>query len=1277
MSSSRNQRDVPPPLDRAESGESQLRRQAVGFLPGWDNREAQGALAALLDIAGHYHDLVNAAREDAKNKRQMVALDAMGTSLRASSPASTVVVFTAAESSGRVSRKVGKGTLVAADTDEETILFETEDELELITASLDQVIEVRDGKLMDLNCQSPDNCIQVVHAVFIRLNYAVYASARVEIDLSYTQTVPPHATWQWQLWTSEPGEWTDLEVNETEVDERSKLIRVKLTNATLKRSVTQVLHAHAGHWIRLVDAAPDDQQRPTGSTVTVERVCVVTNLQRQASLPLEYIYVNQQKADPTTAIAPFGEAPRPGAIIALACGDVFGRPAESISLHFERVIDGANAADIADNDTPKAAKIVRKASALTKVGLNPFALLAALHELAREAIPFYALVSRVLYELFDFAVEKSKSVLQSLLKQATRLRRWLSVSDPVLLRPQSAPRTQQVSSEKNNDAQSPLTVGPRTVLELWNGAAWSEVVTSKDVPALTLDGTSGQSVAFSLKEGGAKLHQLYGQVPAHWLRIRLVSGVFGDWLTIHQSAIEGKGNARFLLIKPPRITAPLITFEHTDIYGSSSISDTPVSAFAVTEYRWAAFRLNSDTATEFIAERHSCQLSPTLERLELPDGHYLGFAGPLPNGWLGIFAKTNQGDTENCTRTGDRTPITVECATTPDIANNTQSAAPPSVKTPEQVRQFDSAPKFIPCENIKDWNFGASLGTLLRLELSGKVITPAVQVRVVARDRLQATSLYYAPGDPMLPNLDLYAAGTECILCDEEGAVRVKIERRDMHEIRLAEELSRTFGPATLELMPPELFGVQRSWLRFRNLPSTVERFEANAIRVTQGETHRNEVLGNSNGQPSQAFRARFLPVLEGECLEVLELEGKRAEIEYDLLRNEVQTANPDNWNKLIRVDQNQVTGRIEKVWVQWQRQSSLMQSNSQHRHYVIDQQRGLILFGDGNRGRVPSSSSMIILRSYRHGGGRQGNVGPNSIQQVLSPGLSDISVNNPIRSEGGNDADTLEESWEKDKVVPTQIGPSRIGRFLRQNSLFRGGNPAAVDAADFETIARRSSSAIADAIMLPPSKPKPGEPIRCTLIILPFDYRSMIPEPPKAPKRGAPLQQLQLPTVVLTKVMESIGQSASPWVVDRMEIRGPEIVWLNIKITIQVVLSSSESSTLRSSTLRKEIEEWMNKEYFDAVSGGPSAEGWLSKNKQDVLVSESVLTHRLQQLDRRIENCSIQIDQDSYVAEGVTKPKKIELNEGQIPLLAKLEIEPTADIGRPSSFNNGEVRQA
>jgi hypothetical protein len=183
-----------------------------------------------------------------------------------------------------------------------------------------------------------------------------------------------------------------------------------------------------------------------------------------------------------------------------------------------------------------------------------------------------------------------------------------------------------------------------------------------------------------------------------------------------------------------------------------------------------------------------------------------------------------------------------------------------------------------------------------------------------------------------------------------------------------------------------------------------------------------------------------------------------------------------------------------------------------------------------------------------------------------------------------------------------------------------------------------------------------------------------MIPEQPTAPKRESPRQQVQLPTVVLSKVMESIGQSASPWVVDRLEIRGPEIVRLNIKIKIKIqeVLSSSESSTLR-----KEIEEWMNKEYFDAVSGGPSAEGWLSKKKQDILVSESELIHRLQQLGWRIENCSIQMDQDLDVAEGVTKPKKIELNEGQIPILAKLEIESTSDIGRPSSFNNGEVRQA
>jgi hypothetical protein len=52
-------------------------------------------------------------------------------------------------------------------------------------------------------------------------------------------------------------------------------------------------------------------------------------------------------------------------------------------------------------------------------------------------------------------------------------------------------------------------------------------------------------------------------------------------------------------------------------------------------------------------------------------------------------------------------------------------------------------------------------------------------------------------------------------------------------------------------------------------------------------------------------------------------------------------------------------------------------------------------------------------------------------------------------------------------------------------------------------------------------------------------------------------------------------------------------------------------------------------------------------------------------------------MDQDLDVADSVSKPKKIELKEGQIPLLAKLEIESTSDIGRPSSFNNGEVRKA
>ena len=184
-----------------------------------------------------------------------------------------------------------------------------------------------------------------------------------------------------------------------------------------------------------------------------------------------------------------------------------------------------------------------------------------------------------------------------------------------------------------------------------------------------------------------------------------------------------------------------------------------------------------------------------------------------------------------------------------------------------------------------------------------------------------------------------------------------------------------------------------------------------------------------------------------------------------------------------------------------------------------------------------------------------------------------------------------------------------------------------------------------------------------------------MIPEQPTAPKRESPRQQVQLPTVLFTTVMESIRQSASPWVVDRLEIRGPEIIRLNIEIETNSKLSSSESTTLSD-----EISKWIDDEYFDAVSGGPSALGWLSKENQDLLEFESLLAHQLHQQDKRIQNCSIRVDQGTGDTEDSTKRKlkseAIEWKAGQIPLRAKLDIKPISSPVRPSSSNNGDVTQ-
>jgi predicted phage baseplate assembly protein len=98
--------------------------------------------------------------------------------------------------------------------------------------------------------------------------------------------------------------------------------------------------------------------------------------------------------------------------------------------------------------------------------------------------------------------------------------------------------------------------------------------------------------------------------------------------------------------------------------------------------------------------------------------------------------------------------------------------------------------------------------------------------------------------------------------------------------------------------------------------------------------------------------------------------------------------------------------------WVRWAEIDDLAASPA-GRHYLLDLEAGELRFGDGVRGRVPDLGRRIRA-TYRHGGGVEGNVPPEAVSKLLTPGLDGVTVTNPLPTRGGSAAETLTEALER-----------------------------------------------------------------------------------------------------------------------------------------------------------------------------------------------------------------------------------------------------------------------
>lgn len=148
------------------------------------------------------------------------------------------------------------------------------------------------------------------------------------------------------------------------------------------------------------------------------------------------------------------------------------------------------------------------------------------------------------------------------------------------------------------------------------------------------------------------------------------------------------------------------------------------------------------------------------------------------------------------------------------------------------------------------------------------------------------------------------------------------------------------------------------------------------SVPVVQGITIPQEIVGSSNGRPLQRFRLNYQDVIDGS-VELEVNEGARFEV----------------WNDVT----NDPTG-----------------TTVDGKHYVRETDEDgftWITFGDGLNGKIPVIGNDNIIATYRVGGGRDTNVGANTIT-VLLDNLAGIDrVFNPIPATGGLDRETIEQA--------------------------------------------------------------------------------------------------------------------------------------------------------------------------------------------------------------------------------------------------------------------------
>lgn len=410
--------------------------------------------------------------------------------------------------------------------------------------------------------------------------------------------------------------------------------------------------------------------------------------------------------------------------------------------------------------------------------------------------------------------------------------------------------------------------------------------------------------------------------------------------------------------------------------------------------------------------------------------------------------------------------------------------------------------------------------------------------------------------------------------------------------------------PGMVSLIGPEdsqpraRFDIPLVWLRARLKEDgppgepLINGLFPNAVWTAQHQTIVDQPIGASTGQSNQVFQFLQIPVLGGEYVEVRELAGLRANVEWRivameffggdarqiqqmeaLLLSEGPQTEITKGDLRMRRDRNK---RVTEVWIRWQSQPHLLFSGPNDRHYVVERARGRLIFGDGEHGKVPPLGAAILARQYRSGGGLCGNIGAGKLNQILGPIGGVQEAFNPVPASGGADGESPE-------MLLTR-GPQTLRHCGR-----------ALSVQDYETLAREASVAVAFARTIPCRDPggrtAPGW---VTLVII--------------PQSGEP--QPWPPFGLCEQVRRFIGRQAVAALSAGAQIyvTGPDYRAVDVETTI-VPIEFSEAGAVERRA-RQALETFLH-----PLRGGPSGRGW--EPGRDVYLSDiSSVLERVEGVD-------------------------------------------------------------